>query len=149
MKRILTLLLIVTVFINNGFSQSKAIDILEIKTDEIPSEYKISKKLECQAIQSRILYKNPGLYSFILGELKEKRFQTFKYKGKKGSILYFEFDKEAENGKAFIQATLWGGNRPNRAHPEKIITKGNVMIVLSFPFKSEIGETLTELISKK
>jgi hypothetical protein len=149
MKKILALLLFTVIFVNSGSSQSKAIDSLEIKTSDISSEYKLLKKLKCQAIQSKLLYENPETYSFILGKTIDKKFQTFEYKGKKGSILYFEFDKDADNGKGFIESLLWGGKKPNKAHPENIITKGKVMIILSFPFKSEIGKELTKLVSEK
>jgi hypothetical protein len=147
MKKLLILILMICS--NIGFSQSKAIDSIQINSTEIPAEYKTSEKLKCQAIQSKLLYENPEMYSFILGETLEKRFQTFEYDGKKGSILYFEFDKDAENGKGFIESLLWGGKKPNKAHPEQIITKGKVMIILSFPFKSKIGKKLTELIEEK
>jgi len=143
------LILFTLIYTSIGFSQSKAIDSIEIKSTEISTEYKSSKKLECQAIQSKLLYENPEMYSFILGKTIDKRFQTFKYKGKKGSILYFEFDKDAEGGKTFIEGLLWGGKKPNKAHPENIIIKGKIMIVLSFPFKSKIGKELTEILSEK
>jgi hypothetical protein len=149
MRKILTVILFTFIFINTGFSQSNGIDFFEIKSNEIPTEYKSYKKLKTQSVQSKILYESPEMYSFILGELKEKRFQTFKYKGKKGSVLYFEFDKETEKGKGFIEGLLWGGKKPNKAHPEKIITKGKVMIILSFPYKSKIEKEITELILKK
>ncbi len=149
MKEILTLFLFAVIFVNSGFSQSKAIDSLEIKTTDISNEFKFLKKLKCQSMQSKLLYENPEMYSFILGKTMGKKFQTFEYKGKKGSILYFEFDKDADNGKGFIEGLLWGGKKPNKAHPENIITKGKVMIILSFPFKSEIGKELTKLVSKK
>jgi len=147
MKKILILILFI--YSNIGFSQSKAIDAIQIETTEISAEYKTSEKLECQAIQSKLLYENPEMYSFILGKTLEKRFQTFEYDGEKGSILYFEFDKDAENGKGFIESLLWGGKKPSKAHPEQIITKGNVMIILSFPYKSKIGNELTKLIADK
>jgi hypothetical protein len=147
MKKILILILFI--YSNIGFSQSKAIDSIQIKMTEISDEYKTYEKLECQAIQSKLLYENPDMYSFILGETLDKRFQTFEYDGKKGSILYFEFDQDAENGKVFIESLLWGGKKPNKAHPEQIITKGNVMIILSFPYKSKVGKELNELIADK
>ena len=147
MKKLLTL--IVMICSNIGFSQSKAIDYIQINSTEISAEYKTSEELECQAIQSKLFYENPEMYSFILGKTIDKRFQTFEYDGKKGSILYFEFDKVAENGKGFIEGLLWSGKKPNKAHPEQIITNGKIMIILSFPFKSKIGKELAELIVEK
>ena len=149
MKRLLTLFIFNIILINIGISQSKAIDSIEIKTDEIADKYSSLGYLECQSMQSNILYKNPETYSFLLGKVIDKRFQTFKYKGKTGSILYFEFDKDADNGKGFVEGLLWGGKKPNKSHPETIITKGKVMIILSFPFKSQIGKELTKIISEK
>lgn len=147
MKRLL--ILFTFVYSSIGFSQTKAIDSIQVKSTEISAEYKSSEKLSCQALQSKLLYENPDMYSFILGKTIEKRFQTFEYDGKKGSILYFEFDKDAENGKGFIEGLLWGGKKPSKAHPEKVITKGKIMIILSFPFKSKIGYELTELLAEK
>ena len=149
MNKAITLFLFTIVFVSNGFGQSKTIDSLEIKTTEIPTGYKSLKKLECQASQSKLLYENPEMYSFILGKTLDKRFQSFEYKGKKGSILYFEFDKDADPGKGFIEGLLWGGKKPNKAHPENVITKGKVMIILSFPFKSDIRKEITQLVSEK
>lgn len=143
------IVIIILIYTNIGFGQSKTIDSLEIKSNEISSEYKTLKKLELQSIQTKNLYNNPEMYSFILGSTINKRFQSFKYKGKKGSILYFEFDEDAENGKEFIEGLLWGGKKPNKSHPETIFTKGKVMIILSFPYKSKIGKELTKLISEK
>jgi hypothetical protein len=147
MKKLLFLLAFI--YSSIGFSQSDKIDSLEIKSTEVSTEYKTADKLECQSIQSKLLYENPEMYSFILGKTVDKRFQTFEYNGKKGSILYFEFDKEADGGKGFIEGLLWGGKKPDKIHPEQIITKGNVMIILSFPYKSEIGKELVKLIADK
>jgi hypothetical protein len=147
MKKLLILILLI--FTTIGFSQSKAIDSIQIKSNEIPAEYVKLDELECQAIQSELLYQKPEMYSFILGETIDKKFQTYEYDGNKGSILYFEFDRDAENGKQFIENLLWGGKKPNRAHPEQIITKGKIMIILSFPFKSKIGKKISKIIAEK
>ena len=132
-----------------GFSQTITLDSIQIKTTEISTDYKVLEKLHCQSIQSKLLYENPEMYSFILGKTLNKRFQSFDYKGKKGSILYFEFDKDPENAKGFIEGLLWGGKKPNKDHPESIIIKGNLLIILSFPFNSEISKELTDLIAGK
>lgn len=149
MKHLLKLFVITFLFIQTGFSQNKVLDSFEINPDELSKEYVFSNKISCQSIQAATFYNSPELYSFILGETLEKRFQTVKYKGKKGSILYFEFDEKAKDGEAFIQGLLLGGKKPNKKHPEEIITKGNVMIVLSFPFKSDIRKEMIELMKKK
>lgn len=143
MKKILFFILFTYSFISLG--QSKIINEVKLSFSEFSSSYKQSKKIKCQSIQSTLLYKNPELYSYILGNNTHKEFQTFKYKGKKGSILYFEFDQETENGVVFLENLLWGGNKPNKSHPEIIFTKDNVLIILSFPFKSRISNELNEV----
>lgn len=147
MKNLLILFALISSIL--GFSQSNLIESIQIKPAEIPTEYKLLEKLECQSIQSKLLYENPDMYNFILGKTLNKKFQSFEYKGNKGSILYFEFDKDPENAKGFIGGLLWGEKKPSKAHPENIITKGNLMIVLSFPLKSEISKELTDLIAGK
>ncbi len=132
-----------------GLGQTQPLDAIQIQPTEISSDYKILENLQCQSIQSKLLYEKPDMYSLFLGKLLSKKFQTFDYKGDQGSILYLEFDKDAENGRKFVEGLLWGGKKPNNAHPENIITKGNIMIILSFPFKSEILKELTELIAEK
>ncbi len=147
MKNLLILFALISSIL--GFSQSNLIESIQIKPAEISTEYKLLEKLECQSIQSKLLYENPDMYNFILGKTLNKKFQSFEYKGSKGSILYFEFDKDPENAKGFIEGLLWGEKKPTKAHPENIITKGNLMIILSFPLKSEISKELTDLIAGK
>ena len=54
------LILIVFIYSNIGFSQAKAIESIQIKSTEIPAEYKTSEKLEYQAKQLKLLYEKPG-----------------------------------------------------------------------------------------
>ncbi|TXE15982.1 hypothetical protein ES692_14595 [Psychroserpens burtonensis] len=147
MNKLLTLCFLIVSTI--GFSPSETINTIKIKPTVLPKEYKSSQDIECQAIQSKLLYKNPEMYRFIIGKTIEKQCQTFEHKGKKGSLLYFEFDRNANEGKGFVEGLLWGGEKPSKAHPETIITKGNIIIVLSFPFKSDLSKELTKIVSRR
>ena len=147
MKKILFLFLLFYSII--GYCQDVKFDSILINPNELPSEFKTTKELECQSIQAKLFYNSPEIYNFILGKLTNKQFQTFEYEGNSGSILYFEFDKESKESKGFIEGLLWGGKKPTKLHPENIFTKGNFLIITSFPFKSKINEILTEIISKK
>ena len=120
-----------------GFSQTETIDSIEIKPEQIQVEHTFLKKLNCQSIQAKLLYNDPSMYSFILGNLIEKKFQTIEIDNQTGSILYFVFDKEPKNARGFIEGLLWGGDKRSKEHPEEIITKGNSLIILSFPYKSK------------
>jgi hypothetical protein len=133
-----TLLLLTALFcFSMSFSQTITVDSLKIKSESISEEHTVLKELQCQSIQSKLLYDNPSMYSFILGNVKEKGYQTIKFKGQTGSILYFIFDKETSGSKGFIEGLLWGGSKPTKEHPEEIIMYGNVMIIISYPYKSE------------
>ena len=144
-----TLLLFVLFYSIFGYSQKGMLDSIQIKSSEVPQEFKSLNELKCQSIQSKMLYDKPEMYGFILGNVVDKKYQTYEYEGNEGSILFLEFDKDVEDSKAFIEGLLWGGKKPSKAHPEKILIKDKLMIILSFPYKSKIGETLTEIISKK
>lgn len=74
------------------------------------------------------------MYSFILGNIQGKGFQTIEIDGKVGSILYFIFDKETDGARGFVEGLLWGGSKPTKEHPEEIITNGNTMIIICYPY---------------
>lgn len=135
MKRTLLLLLSLLCF-SMSFGQTITVDSLKIKPATISNEHTVLKELQCQSIQAKLLYNDPSMYSFLIGNLKEKGFQTFKFEGQTGSILYFIFDKETNASKGFIEGLLWGGSKPTKEHPEEIIVYGNVLIVISYPYKS-------------
>jgi len=136
MKRTLLFLAALLCF-SMSFAQTITVDSLKIKPESISQPHTVLKELKCQDIQSKLLYNDPSMYSFILGNLKDKGFQTFTFSGQTGSILYFVFDKETAASKGFIEGLLWGGSKPTKEHPEEIIIYGNVLIVISFPYKSE------------
>ena len=136
MKKLLLFLTSLFCF-SMSFSQTLKVDSLKIKSENISIEHTVLTELKCQSIQSKLLYDNPSMYSFILGNLQEKGFQTIKLNGVTGSILYFIFDKETNGSKGFIEGLLWGGNKPTKDHPEEIIFNGNTMIIISYPYKSE------------
>lgn len=64
---------------------------------------------------------------------------------KRSSILYFEFNKDTDTGKGFIEGLLLGEKKPNKAHPKSVITKEKVMIILSLPFKSCIEKKIISI----
>jgi hypothetical protein len=147
MKKLLLLLASLLCF-SMSFSQTITVDSLKIKPESIPNEHTVLKELKCQAIQSKLLYDDPSMYSFILGNLKEKGFQTFKFEGQTGSILYFIFDKQTNDSKGFIEGLLWGGNKPTKEHPEEIIMYGNVLIIISYPYKSQATTYFKKVLTK-
>lgn len=118
------------------FSQS--LDKLKISSEELPKEYTLTEKTQCQAIQACLFYKQTDMYSSFLGKVKSKEIQNFENKNDNGSIMYFEFEKEFK-GEGFLKGLLWGqSDEPTKAHPEEIIVKGNILIVYSFKKESDL-----------
>ena len=147
MKRTLLLLATLLCF-SMSFGQTIIVDSLKIKPASITQEYTILKELKCQAIQSKLLYNDPSTYSFILGNLKDKGYQSFTFEGQTGSILYFVFDKETNASKGFIEGLLWGGSKPTKEHPEEIIVYGNVLIIISYQYKSSATTYFKKTLTK-
>lgn len=144
-----TLLVFLFFYTIIGYCQNLKIDSILIKSKELPAEFKSLNNLHCQSIQSKLLYNSPQTYSFILGNVINKQFQSFEYEDNLGSILYFEFNKETENSKSFIERLIWGGKKPSKSHPENIFTKDRILIITSFPYTSKISEILNENILEK
>ncbi|MGL4630641.1 MAG: hypothetical protein ACRCVT_05480 [Leadbetterella sp.] len=112
-------------------TKAQNIDSLQLYQNEIPDGYKLSDNNNCISIQATLFYKDPSIYSSIIGNLVSKRIQNFDNKKDSGSILYFEFD---DNFKAelFLGSLLWGGNKPTREHPEEFFSKGKFLVIWSF-----------------
>ncbi|MFZ9848043.1 MAG: hypothetical protein ACO3EE_07830 [Flavobacteriales bacterium] len=79
-----------------------------------------------------------------MGKILYKKFQTIESSGEIGSVLYFEFDGPADKTLGFIRGLMWGGDKPSVAHPEEILAKGNVLIILSFPYKGDLSKKMIE-----
>jgi hypothetical protein len=123
-----------------GISFGQSIDSLKLNESEIPAGYTKSDKLLCVTPHATSFYDQSDLYEAFLGKVKKKEFQSFTKKGDKGSIIYFEFEKEFK-GQAFLDGLLWGqDSKPTKSEPDEYYTKGNILIIWSFNLKSEIKE---------
>src|SRR2546428_3623136 len=62
-----------------------------------------------------------------------KAYQSFKCGGSKSTIYYYEYASKAdlEAARGFTEGTIWGGKEPTADHPELIITRDNVLVVIS------------------
>ncbi|RZJ65425.1 MAG: hypothetical protein EOO50_13970 [Flavobacterium sp.] len=116
---------------------------IKLFESEIPSGYKLTNTMQCISIQACTFYKNPEMYSAIIGKLKSKDVQNFENKKDGGSIMYFEFEKNFEM-ESFLQSLLWGGKKATKEHPEQILIKDKIVIIYCFPLESNLAE-----ISKK
>lgn len=108
--------------------------------------YTESDKMLCVTPHASSFYSQTGLYETFLGKIKSKQFQSLEKKGDKGSILYFEFEKEF-TGQGFLNGLLWGeGKKPTKSEPDEYYTKGNILVIWSFDLKSEIKKVSKEKV---
>ncbi len=123
------------------------IDSLKLTEKEIPENYKLSSRNNCISIQACTFYENPEIYDMLIGTLKSKKIQNFDGKKDKGSIMYFEFEKDFQ-ATVFLGSLLWGGDKPTKAHPEEFYAKGNILIIWSFKRDSPILQISKDKIKK-
>jgi hypothetical protein len=123
-----------------GFSFGQTVDSLKLNETEIPAGYSTSDKLICVTPHASSFYNETDLYETFLGKVTKKQFQSFEKNGEKGSILYFEFEKEF-TGQGFIEGLLWGQHaKPTKFEPDEYYAKGNILIIWSFNLKSELKQ---------
>ncbi len=123
-----------------AISFGQIIDSLKLSDTEIPAVYSKSDEMNCVTPHAHSFYVQTDLYETFLGKVVKKEFQSFSKKGDKGSILYFEFEKEFQ-GQGFLDGLLWGqGSKPTKSEPDEYYTKGNILIIWSFNLKSEIKQ---------
>ncbi len=131
-----------------GFSFGQTIDSLKLNDAEIPPGYSRSDKLLCVTPHANSFYTQIDLYETFLGKVNKKQFQSFEKKGDKGSILYFEFEKEF-TGQGFLSGLLWGQEtKPTKSEPDEYYAKGNVLIIWSFNLKSELKQISKAKVTK-
>jgi hypothetical protein len=142
-------LLITIVFISMACScWGQTLDSLKLTLNETPEKYKTIDETLCKSIQAKILFDKPEMYSFILGSLKEKTFQSFQSANDEGSILYFEFEEDITEAKGFLAGLVWGGNKPTKEHPEEFIIRDKLLIIWSFSKSSELKNISKEKIER-
>jgi hypothetical protein len=121
-------------------SVAQSIDSLKLNDAEIPAGYSKSDKLLCATPHAFSFYEQVSLYEGFLGKVTRKEFQSFDKKGDKGSILYFEFDKDF-NGQVFLDGLLWGqSSKPTKSESDEYYANGHILIIWSFKLKSELKE---------
>ncbi len=115
-----------------GLSFGQMIDVLKLDDNEVPEGYSKADKLQCVTLNTGAIYEKPELYEKSLGKITKKYFQSFSKRRDKGTILYFEFDKDF-SGQDYLEGLLWGsGTKPNEYYPEDYYAKGNILVIWSF-----------------
>jgi len=113
-------------------ARGQEIHKLKLTDAEIPAGYKASPKMLCKSVQAASFYAQTDLYESMLGTVKNKAYQSFAFKGDKGTILYLEYEEDFA-GEAFLQGLLWGeSDKPTKAHPEEYLIQGRYLIIWSF-----------------
>jgi hypothetical protein len=136
--------------IATSMTEKNVIDSLLLEKSELPEGYKLITKEMPITNQASSLYNEIDMYSMILNiNAVDKRYQTFKSSKENGTVYYILFDGPAEKAKGFAEGLIWGTKEPNREHPDEIIVKGNLLILLSFQKDSLIKEMIKTNIDNK
>jgi hypothetical protein len=137
-EMIKSLLIVLSLTLLVHVSYSQAIDKLLLADNEIPAGYKKSGKLMCRTVHAASFYEQADVYASMFGNVVKKEFQSFEGKGDKGSVLYFEFEKEF-TGQAFLEGLLWGTEgKATKKKPDEYYSKGNVLVIWSFGMDSPV-----------
>jgi hypothetical protein len=110
---------------------------LKLTQTEVPEKYNPTEKMLYKSIQAATFYEQTDLYESLIGKIKNKEFQSYESKDDKGGIYYYEFEGNFTQ-EGFLEGILWGGNKPNKAHPEEYFVKNNILVIWSFADKSEL-----------
>ncbi len=144
-KLILFGLIIISTAINskifaNDFDKS-VIDSILLKTSDLPDGYKLTDKDLAITPQASSLYNDLSMYTMMFKlTVIDKNSQSIKSSKDKGTIFIYVFKEPADKFSGFVEGYIWGTDKPNDEHPDEIITKDNLMIVLSFKKDSKIKE---------
>ena len=93
----------------------------------IKGEYAISLQaaLHYETVEQapRVLFKPPI----------SKTYQSFKCGAARSTIHYYEYESQAglEAARGFVEGSIWEGKAPSHEHPELIIARDNVLVVIS------------------
>jgi hypothetical protein len=153
-RRLLLLPLLALAFsgidaVGNPPDDAPTIASIQLAESEYPEGYAISKEDHIKSIQATIFYDRPDLYARIIGTVEEKAAQSLEGpEGDNGTILYFRF-KEPVKNLGFIQSLIWGEKASTDEHPERIISKGNWLVIVSFDKGSEAGDRIAKSIEGK
>lgn len=129
--------LLLLLFIASTNLVAQNLDKLKLTENEVPTGYKLTDESKCISIQACTFYKNPGMYSALIGKVKNKEIQNFDNKIDSGSIMYFEFEKDFEM-QTFLEGLLWGRKKATKEHPEEFFSFKNILIIWSFSQNSDL-----------
>ncbi|HET7000743.1 MAG TPA: hypothetical protein VFI33_05530, partial [Puia sp.] len=128
--------------------KAQSIDSLKLTDSEIPAGYTKSNELLCKTPHALSLYQQMDMYESLLGKVEKKDFQSFAKKGDSGSILYFQFQNDF-TGQGFLDGLFWGSDgKPSKSEPDEYFAKGNILVVWSFNFKSDLKSISKDKVEK-
>jgi len=128
------------------FSYGQKLDNLKLDANEMPIGYVKSDSLISISSKATSFYEQASLYSAYIGYVKSKSFQSFEAKADKGTIFYFEFEKDFQ-GKDFLSGLLWGDKgKPTKEYLDELYVKNNVVVIWSFNRESQVKNKSIEKI---
>jgi tetratricopeptide (TPR) repeat protein len=142
---------------------SLEIDAILVQAAELPRTIKFVEGMPSVSRQPRSYFETPDAEKLAGGnpvpeavkaacpKPTRKECQSFAAEGgKPGSVFLFEYaEADREIARTFLRSYLWGGRGRSAEHPEEIITRGNLVWILSFPQAASAAEWYKARLRKK
>lgn len=124
------------------------LDSFVLTESELPAGCKLVSGEFPVDTQSAIFFSYPDYQKQMLPPLQEKRAQSVACGEAKGTLYYFAYATAADVEKTskFVKPLMWGGSGPSAAHPQLILTGGNVLVIASF---RKTPQPLLDVVSKR
>jgi hypothetical protein len=125
-------------------------DALHVAASELPEGWSLSKEMRTASPQPATLLED-DLYSQILPKARHQDFQTIVGKSATGSILYFDWGEKIPDAvEEFVPPLLYGEKtQATKEHPELLVRKGGVLLILSFPFEAEERQWVIQRLRRR
>jgi len=148
-KRLVSFIIFFAVFSN--YAQTNKFESLINSVKREFTDYVAVDTFYYQQFRTKIFYESVESYDMLLGNVLSKDFQSFLVGGVSGSVIFFEFDKEIdEGGKGLLNSFLWGGgNQASALWPDELVIYKNYLVIISFPYQSEQAAKLKELLTSE
>lgn len=122
-----------------------------VQRNELPKGWSFVKSYYSVSETASDLYENYELsYAKEVGvTVVAKEFQSFAGPAR-GTVFYLQFATaaDAERAAEFARKLVWEGSGPSEAHPERILTVGANLAIISFAHKG-MGDELERLLKAK
>jgi tetratricopeptide (TPR) repeat protein len=131
------------------------LDTILVQPAELPVTIKLAEGMPSVSPQARTYFETPDADKLQVKagfpKPTRKECQAFAAEGGvPGSVFLFEYaETDVDAANTFLRSYVWGGRGRTAEHPEELITRGNLVWVLSFPQADPAAEWYKARLRKK